>query len=99
MPFPVRGDDRDLVVRRVERDTWRADVVDDDGVEALALELVARVLDRAFARLGGEADQQLAGAALGRARGQDVLGLLELEASVSPASAFLILSSRGSAGR
>ena len=55
----------------------RADVVDDDGVEPLALELPAAVLDRAVARLGGEADEQLAGAAAGGETGEHVIGTLE----------------------
>ena len=62
------GDDPDLVVGGVEADAGAADVVDDDGVEVLAGELVAAVGERALAVLGGEADEQLAGAAAGGER-------------------------------
>ena len=48
------------------------DVVHHDGVEVLARELVAPVGDRALAVLGGEADEQLAGAAAGGERGEHV---------------------------
>ena len=51
------------------------DVVEDDRVEPLALELLARPLDRLGAVLGGEPDQRLVGAALGGDAGEDVLGL------------------------
>ena len=65
----VGREDRDGVVGRVESDAGRADVVDHDRVEALALELAAAVLDRTVAVLGGEADQRSAqGAAAARAR-------------------------------
>ena len=68
MPLGVRRDDRDLVLRGVEADAGRTDVVDDDGVEVLARELLAPVRDRPVAVLGGEADEQLAGAAAGGER-------------------------------
>ncbi len=74
-----RGDDRDLVVDGVEADARGRDVVDDDRVEALARELVAAVVERARAVLGGEADERLAGAARGGQRGEHVGGRLELE--------------------
>ena len=51
--------------RGVEADARDGHVVDHDGVELLALELAAAVLERARARLGGEADQHLLGAARG----------------------------------
>src|SRR5215207_7645748 len=54
-----RAHDRDLVVRSVEADVRARDVVDDDGVEALALELRPPALDGALAVLGREADQGL----------------------------------------
>ena len=62
---------------RVEADAGRADVVDHDRVELLALQLAAPVLERAAAGLGGEADEQLAGAAAGGESGEHVLRTLE----------------------
>ena len=47
---------------------------------ALARELVAAVLERALAVLGGEADQRLVGAARARQAGEDVRRALELDA-------------------
>ena len=75
------------------------DVVDDDGVEALALELLAPVRDGAVAVLGGEADQHLAGAPAGGEPGQHVLGALERELHAAPGSSFLILPAAAPAGR
>ena len=47
----------------LEADSGPADVVNDDRIEFLTRELVAPVGERALAVLGGEADEQLAGAA------------------------------------
>ena len=76
---PVRGDDGDLVLGGVEADARRADVVDDDRVELLALQLGATVLERAVARLGGEADEQLAGTAARGETGEHVLGTFQAQ--------------------
>ena len=62
----------------VEADVGARDVVDDDRVEALGGELLARALDRARAVLGGEADERLAARRRGEAR-EHVRGRLELE--------------------
>src|SRR4051794_36112435 len=45
----VGGDDRHLVLGGVETDVRAGDVVDDDRVQALALELLAAIGDRAVA--------------------------------------------------
>src|SRR3954468_10691996 len=92
-----RGDDRDLVVGALEADVRAADVVDDDGVEALARELVAPVLDRALAVLGGEADERLAVAAAGGERRDDVLGALE--GQLEPLALVLLELRGGRLGR
>src|SRR5215471_19468815 len=49
-----------LVVGGVEADVRSRDVVEDEEIGALARELRPRALEPALARLGGEADQQLA---------------------------------------
>ena len=88
----VRGDDRDLVVGRVERDTWRGDVVDDDGVEALALELVARVRDRAGRRdSAAKPTSSWPGRRSAASAAEDVLGALELERERLPRVGLLDL--------
>src|SRR4051794_37917995 len=73
------GHDGHLVLDAFEADVLPADVVDHDRVEALAAQLVPAVLDRAFAVLGGEADDRLPSAAGARERGDDVVGALELQ--------------------
>src|SRR3954454_946945 len=73
------GHDGHLVLDAFEADVLPADVVDDDGVEALALELAAAVVDRALAVLGGEADEGLVRPAGGRERGDDVVCALQRE--------------------
>ena len=81
MPFPAAGDeDHDLVVGGVESDLGPRDVVDDDRVQALALELALAVGKRTVPVLGGKPDHDLAGAASGGQRAEDVLGRLELDA-------------------
>src|SRR5262245_7958132 len=77
MALAVGRDDRDLVLGSLEADVRARDVVDHDGIEPLARELVAPVGDRAVAVLGGEADHGLAGAAGGGEAGQDVRGTFE----------------------
>src|SRR3954469_19544774 len=52
-----------LVVDRVEPDVRAGDVVEDEEVGALACQLVARAIEAGLARLGGEADEELAVAA------------------------------------
>ena len=79
MRLAAGGEDRHLVVGHVEADVGARDVVDDDGVEALAGELVAPVVQRPLAVLGGEADQQLAGTPPRRQRRDDVRRRLELQ--------------------
>ena len=74
------GDDRDLVVGGVEADVRARDVVDDDRVDPLARELVAPVVQRALAVLGGEADERLVGPARRREAREDVRRALELDA-------------------
>ena len=90
--FPARGhrvlrsggDDGHLVVRGVEADAGRADVVEHDGVQALAPELLARAGGGVGPGLGGEAHDHLVGApALGQG-GQHVVRALELEREHRP---------------
>ena len=67
------------------------DVVDDDGVEALALELVARVRDaRRSPCSAAKPTSSWPGAALGGERGEHVLGALELERAASSARVGLL---------
>src|SRR3954468_8271166 len=68
-----RRHDRHLVLDALEADVLPADVVDDDRVEALAAQLVAPVLDRALAVLGGEPHDRLLRAARSRERRDDVV--------------------------
>ena len=69
-----RGDDRHLVVLRVEAHARLRDVVADDRVDRLALELLPRPRERAVAVLGREADDRLGVAARGRQPGEHVGG-------------------------
>src|SRR4051794_7467136 len=71
------GDDGHLVLDALEADVLPADVVDDHRIESLAAQLVAPVLDGAFAVLGREADDRLLRGARGGERGDDVVGALE----------------------
>src|SRR3954469_22564718 len=77
MTLAAGGHDGHLVLDAFEADVLPADVVDDDRVEALAAQLVAAVLDRALAVLGGEADERLARPAGGGEGRDDVVGALE----------------------
>src|SRR4051812_34238807 len=77
MALGGRRHDRHLVLDALEADVLPADVVDDDGVEALAAQLVAAVVDRPLAVLGGEPDDRLLRAAPGGERRDDVVGALE----------------------
>src|SRR3954451_7859642 len=83
LPLAFREDDRDLVLLAVEADVGAGDVVDDDGVEALARELRASALDGPVAVLSGEADHGLIRSPAGGDAGHDVLGGLELEREAS----------------
>ena len=65
------GQHRYLIVGCIEGYSRGADVVDDEGVEALALKLGSRG-ERVLAVLGGEADQQLAGPAARSEGGEHV---------------------------
>ena len=76
---PVGSDDRDLVLGGVEANARLCDVVDDDGVEALAGELAAAVLDSLISVLGGEADQRLVRPASARQGFEDVGRWLKLD--------------------
>src|SRR4051812_34043210 len=77
MALARRRHDRHLVLDALEADVLPANVVDDDGVEALAAELVAPVLDRALAVLRGEPDDGLLRTAHGGEGRDDVVGALE----------------------
>ena len=58
---------------RVEADVLARDIVEDDGVEALALELLSGAGDRIGAVLGGEADQRLLIGPIPGEPGEDIL--------------------------
>ena len=70
------------------------DVVEHDGVEALAVQLLARVRERALAVLGGEADQALAGAAA-RRRARESTSSVRSSSSASSAPVLVLLELAG----
>ena len=92
MPLALRRHDRDLVLLALEADVRARDVVDDDGVEPLALELAAAERDGVGPVLGGEADDGLAGAVRTSSVGSS-------DRASSGRPSFLILPAVGAAGR
>src|SRR2546421_8616326 len=78
-PRAVRGDERHLVLGRVESDVASGDVVDDHEVQALVLELAAGQLDGPFAVLGGEAHERLPRPPGRSKRREHVVGALQVE--------------------
>src|SRR3954449_10362450 len=64
----ARRHQRHLVVGGVEADVGARDVVEDDRVDVLARQLLARALEAAAARVGGEADEHLSGTPCGAER-------------------------------
>ena len=92
-------DDRDLVALASRSRSRRGDVVEDDRVDALALELAAGALDAVAAVLGGEADQGLASGRAGRrapARMSSVGSSSQLDAAAALAGELAL---GGAAGR
>ena len=76
---PAAGDERHLVVARVEADVVAAHVVEDEQVGVLVRELLARPLEAALALVGGEADEHLPGSPAPAELGEDVGRRLELD--------------------
>src|SRR5215216_4642092 len=72
-------DEHDLVVGRVEAHVGARHVVEDDQVQVLRSELLARARDPVRPRLRGEADDDSAVCGVGRQRAEDVGGRLELD--------------------
>src|SRR5947208_2440966 len=73
------GEDRDLVLARVEPDVAARNVVEHHRVEPLVRELAPGALQAALAVLGGEAHQHLVRSPAPGQAGEDVLGALQLE--------------------
>src|SRR5579872_654145 len=78
---PLAGgrDEGHLVVLRVEPDVVAAHVVEDEQIGVLVRELLSRPLEPELALVGGEADEQPAGASFGAECREDVDGRLELD--------------------
>src|SRR6266852_4526266 len=85
-PLALAGDERHLVVRRVEADVVAAHVVEDEQIGVLVRELLSRALEPEPALVGREADEQLPGPAGRPERGEHIHGRLELD---RPAGAIL----------
>src|SRR5450755_2993221 len=83
-PLSVRGEDHDLVVRRIEADVRARDVIDHHGVEVLALELPTTVVERPRAVFRGEADQRLPLTPPRPESAEDIVGRLELDCGRQP---------------
>src|SRR2546423_10075000 len=78
-PLVVGGHDHDLVRLGVEPDVRARDVVDDDGVQALRMQLTTAIGRRTFPVLGRQSDQHLVRTPGARQPRQHVLGALELD--------------------
>src|SRR5262245_28839393 len=71
--------EHDLVLGDVEADVLAAHIVEDDQVDLLVAQLLARALEAALAAVGCEADEQLAVRAPRAELAQDVGGRLECD--------------------
>src|SRR5438105_2715196 len=75
--LPVLPDEDDLVLRRVEADVVAGHVVEDDEVDPLGAELLARTRKAARPAVGGESDEHLPVVAAAAELAQDVRRRIE----------------------